>query len=195
MASLASSSVLLNLLFIVSALHLGAAAARILSEKEDQQQLQFQYHKGPLLSGNISVNLIWYGSFKPSQRAIISDFITSLSSSPKSTAQPSVATWWKGTEKYYQLIKSAPKPSLTLALGAQILDENYSLGKSLTTDNIVSLASKGSPKEVINVDLTSLDVTVEGFCSSRCGTHASSADHHKFAYGVIRILHCAPSIF
>ncbi|TKY74382.1 EXORDIUM protein [Spatholobus suberectus] len=180
MASPVSSSVLLSLFLIISVLHLGAAA-RSLSEN-DQQQLQFQYHKGPLLSGKISVNLIWYGNFKPSQRAIIADFITSLSS-PESTAQPSVATWWKATDKYYQLIKS-PKPALTLTLtlGAQILDENYSLGKSLTTDHIVKLASKGAPQDAINVVLTASDVTVDGFCSSRCGTHGSSVGRRKFAY-------------
>lgn len=180
MASLLSSSILVSLFLIVSALHL-STAARTLSEK-DSQQLQFQYHKGPLLSGKISINLIWYGAFKPSQRAIISDFITSLSS-PKITAQPSVATWWKATDKYYQLVKNSPK--LILTLGAQILDENDSLGKSLTTDHILKLASKGAPNNAINVVLTASDVTMEGFCSSRCGSHGSSVSKsktNKFAY-------------
>lgn len=182
MASLLSSSILFSLFLIISVLHL-STAARTLSEK-DSQQLQFQYHKGPLLSGKITINLIWYGNFKPSQRAIISDFITSLSS-PKLTAQPSVATWWKATDKYYQLIKKSPTLTLTLTRGAQILDENYSLGKSLTTDHIVKLASKGAPNNAINVVLTASDVTVDGFCSSRCGSHGSSSvgkSKSKFAY-------------
>lgn len=180
MASLVSSTLLFNLFLIISLFQL-STVARTLSEKKDTQQLQFQYHKGPLLSGKISVNLIWYGTFKPSQRAIISDFITSLSS-PKLTAQPSVATWWKATDKYYHLIKKSPKPTLTLSLGTQILDENYSLGKSLTNDHIVKLASKGAPNNAINVVLTSSDVTVDGFCSSRCGSHGSSVGKSKFAY-------------
>ncbi|KAJ1431880.1 Reverse transcriptase zinc-binding domain [Sesbania bispinosa] len=152
---------------------------------ESDQQLKFQYHKGPLLTGKISVNLIWYGKFKPSQRAIIADFISSLSSPKKTTTpQPSVATWWKATEKYY----NNRSPKLALSLGAQILDENYSLGKSLTNNQIIKLASKGAQKNAINVVLTAADVAVDGFCSSRCGTHGSSlgarvnGKRYKFAY-------------
>ncbi|KAK8538165.1 hypothetical protein V6N13_096055 [Hibiscus sabdariffa] len=84
-------------------------------------------------------------------------------------AQPSVATWWKATQKYYQLSK---KPSfLVLSLGSQILDENYSMGKSLTNQQIVELASKGDKKNAINVVLTSTDMAVDGFCSSRQWSH------------------------
>ncbi|XAR62144.1 hypothetical protein NMG60_11016781 [Bertholletia excelsa] len=147
----------------------------------------FQYHNGPLLTGKISVNLIWYGKFKPSQRAIISDFIISLSSSPSS--QPSVATWWKTTDKYYHLASSKNKlSSLSFGLGNQILDENYSLGKSLTQTQIVQLASKGDQKNTVNVVLTASDVAVDGFCASRCGTHGSArgaminGESHKFTY-------------
>ncbi|KAK7275782.1 hypothetical protein RIF29_16904 [Crotalaria pallida] len=179
MASLAYSNLLLSLFLTISLLH-SSSVARKLTESDQQLQV-FKYHKGPLLTGKISVNLIWYGKFKPSQRAIISDFITSLSSSPKSpsssSSQPSVATWWKATEKYYHLIntKNNRSPNLALSLGTQILDENYSLGKSLTTDQILKLASKGAQKNAINIVLTSADVTVDEFCSSRCGTHGSSA--------------------
>ncbi|GAU34522.1 hypothetical protein TSUD_393960 [Trifolium subterraneum] len=123
------------------------------------------------------INLIWYGKFNPSQRAIISDFITSISS-PAIKSQPSTAKWWKLTEKYYHLANSQ---NLALTTGSHLLDGNYSLGKSLTNDQIIKLASKGSQTNAINVVLTSADVAVDGFCSSRCGTHGSSVDH-KFAY-------------
>ncbi|GAU17145.1 hypothetical protein TSUD_177750 [Trifolium subterraneum] len=158
---------------------------------ESDQQLKFQYHKGPLLTGKISINLIWYGKFKSSQRAIITDFITSLSTYPKltTTSQPSVATWWKSIEKYYHLTNNKKSSvHLALSLGAQILDENYSLGKSLTTNKILKLASKGKQQNAINIVLTADDVTVDGFCMSRCGTHGSSygarvnGKHNKFAY-------------
>ncbi|RYR49894.1 hypothetical protein Ahy_A07g036414 isoform B [Arachis hypogaea] len=155
-------------------------------EEEERELLKFQYHKGPLLNGKISINLIWYGKFKPSQRAIISDLITSLSSSStsKPPKSPSVSTWWKSTEKYY----SSANKKLGISLGTQILDENYSVGKSLTTNQIVKLASKGPHSNAINVVLTAADVAVEGFCSSRCGTHGSSngarvnGKRYKFAY-------------
>ncbi|XP_020239494.1 protein EXORDIUM [Cajanus cajan] len=184
MASLTSSTILFTLFVTISVLH--SSSARKLTESEPQ--LQFQYHRGPLLTGKISVNLIWYGNFKPSQKAIIADFITSLSSSKPITAQPSVATWFKATEKYYKPRSPKPALSLSLSLGTQILDEIYSLGKSLTTDQILKLASKGPQRNAINVVLTSADVAVEGFCSSRCGTHGSSVGarvngkRYKFAY-------------
>ncbi|XP_057442545.1 protein EXORDIUM-like [Lotus japonicus] len=179
-----ASNVLIFTLFLTFSL-LQLSSARRLTESETQL-LKFQHHKGPLLTGQISVNLIWYGKFKPSQRAIIADFITSLSSSPKSTtSQPSVDTWWKTTEKYYH----NKSPKLALSLGTQILDEKYSLGKSLTTNQIIKLASKGPQSNAINVVLTSANVVVEGFCSSRCGTHGSSSGARvngkrssKFAY-------------
>ncbi|XVF36687.1 hypothetical protein REPUB_Repub19eG0078800 [Reevesia pubescens] len=173
MASFATSSVVLFLVFLVSSIHFNAEARRFAGSDQGEQPLLFQYHNGPLLTGKIYVNLIWYGKFKPSQRAIVSDFINSVTSTKPTVAQPSVATWWKATEKYYQLSKKKPS-SLVLSLGTQILDENYSLGKSLTNQQIVELASKGAQKNAINVVLTSTDVAVEGFCSSRCGTHGSA---------------------
>ncbi|KAJ6412815.1 hypothetical protein OIU84_005794 [Salix udensis] len=94
-------------------------------------------------------------------------------------AQPSVATWWKATEKYYNLVKTKNTSPLLLSVGAQVLDESYSLGKSLSNKQIVQLASKGGQKDAVNVVLTSSDVAVEGFCSSTCGTHGSSVSAQK----------------
>ncbi|XP_038886756.1 protein PHOSPHATE-INDUCED 1-like [Benincasa hispida] len=166
------------------------SASRMLSEFV-QDQTQLKYHNGVLLSGKISVNLIWYGKFKPSQKAIVSDFINSLSYSRPQVGEPSVSTWWKGTEKYYKLSSKKKSTPLFLNLGKQILDENYSLGKSLTNKQILQLASKGEQKNAINVVLTASDVTVDGFCMSRCGTHGSGSavrrgeakgKNYKFAY-------------
>ncbi|KAL2249848.1 protein EXORDIUM-like [Sesamum indicum] len=151
---------------------------------EDPQTQLIRYHKGALLHGRISVNLIWYGNFKPSQRAIVSDFITSLSSSMPAQSQPSVAAWWKTTEKYYHLANSK---SVSLYLGKQLLDQSYSLGKSLSEKQILQLASKGEQMNAINVVLTASDVTVGGFCVNRCGSHGSKSavvngKNSKFAY-------------
>ncbi|KAK4740868.1 hypothetical protein SAY87_024456 [Trapa incisa] len=167
-------------------------ASRMLSEAVVDQAQPLQYHKGPLLTGKISVNLIWYGNFKPSQRAIISDFVASLTSSAdsatKAQSQPSVAAWWKQIEKYYHLSGSKKAP-LSLFLGTQLLDDSYSLGKSLTDKKITELASRGQQKDAINVVLTASDVTVDGFCMSRCGSHGSASGTararrglSKFAY-------------
>lgn len=180
---------MIRLLFVISLLQI-SFASRMLNELVQDQTQMLKYHNGALLSGKISVNLIWYGKFKPSQKAIVSDFVNSLSYSRPQVGEPSVSTWWKLTEKYYELSskKSAP---LFLALGRQVVDESYSLGKSLTTKQIVQLASKGEQKDAINVVLTASDVAVDGFCMSRCGTHGSASatksggvkgKNYKFAY-------------
>ncbi|XP_065846896.1 protein PHOSPHATE-INDUCED 1-like [Euphorbia lathyris] len=178
MASFISAHFLLPLFFILSLFHLNSSARLLIDDT-----VLFQYHHGPLLTGKVSVNLIWYGKFKPSQRAIVSDFITSLEKVEPQKA--SVSSWWKATEKYYHLVNSKSTSSLSLSLGStQILDETYSLGKSLTNNQIVELAKRGGDKYAINVVLTAADVAVEGFCSSRCGTHgsASKIKNSKFAY-------------
>ncbi|KAK9072999.1 hypothetical protein SSX86_007321 [Deinandra increscens subsp. villosa] len=133
------------------------------------------YHKGSLLTGNITVNLLWYGHFSPSQKTIITDFINSLSTT---AALPSAASWWQTTRSY--------KPgSRTIRLGKQTSDEKYSLGKSLKDSHLVYLASKNKGFNEISLVLTSADVGVVGFCMNRCGTHGSTRVNkgRNFAYG------------
>ncbi|XP_027368389.1 protein EXORDIUM-like 4 [Abrus precatorius] len=134
-----------------------------------QQPLVLKYHKGPLLKGNITLHLIWYGAFTPTQRSIILDFIQSLSA--MSYHSPSVFSWWQTTQSY----RGGPS---TLVVGNQILDHTYSLGKSLKTRHLLALAS--NPKltspprgRAVHVILTSADVVVEDFCMNQCGTHGS----------------------
>lgn len=177
------------LLTIFSLLAVSSAARNKIHEQQQpiiDDPALLQYHRGPLLSGKISVNLIWYGKFTPSQKAIVSDFITSLSPATKHlhSNNPSVATWWNSIGKYYHLANKKAS-SLSLSLAEQIVDESYSLGKSLTNKHLVELASKGGQSDAVNVVLTASDVSVAGFCSSRCGTHGSSSSrvgHKKFAY-------------
>ncbi|XP_061365464.1 protein EXORDIUM-like 2 [Gastrolobium bilobum] len=132
----------------------------------EQQPLILKYHNGELLKGRITVNLLWYGSFTPIQRSIIVDFINSLSSSSPGTSLPSVATWWNTTEKY-------KGGSSALVVGKQILHQAYSLGKDLKGTHLLALASSFNDLSAIHVILTAKDVAVDGFCTSRCGTHGS----------------------
>ncbi|XP_019198792.1 PREDICTED: protein EXORDIUM-like 2 [Ipomoea nil] len=139
-----------------------------------EPQVVLEYHKGTLLKGSITVNLIWYGKFTPTQRSIIVDFLESLKTVDAPT--PSVESWWKTTEKY-----KGGGPS-TIVIGKQILEENCSLGKTLKDDQIVQLASKGGNTEgCVNVVLTDKDVSVDGFCK-RCGSHGSTAGEKQVAY-------------
>nr|XP_043607950.1 protein PHOSPHATE-INDUCED 1-like [Erigeron canadensis] len=169
---------LLHLLFICSIFHVTFATRRLTELVRDSSNL-LKYHNGPLLAGNISVNLIWYGNFKPSQKAIISDFITSLNA--KSQSQHSVSTWWKTTEKYHNKLNK-PK-SISIRLGKQISDPKYSLGKSLTENHLVKLASNVASPITVNIVLTANDVIVRGFCSGRCGAHGSGLLNPKTTHG------------
>jgi len=142
-----------------------------------EQPLVLQYHHGVLLKGNYTVNLIWYGKFTPAQRSIVIDFLQSLNS--VKVPLPSVHSWWKITEKY-----KGGSGSSNLVLGKQILDPNYSLGKSLKMSQIVGLAAKTAVQYSVNVVLTANDVSVDGFCM-KCGTHGSAvgiSKRNKFAY-------------
>jgi len=180
MASVRYFPILTSVLLILSTLpDTSFATTRKLAALYQQQPLVLNYHNGPLLKGTIPVNLIWYGNFSPIQRSIIADFVQSMNSG-NVPQPPSVASWWQTTENY-------KGGSSNLVLGTQILDENFSLGKSLTTSQIVDLASKAPTKGSINVVLTAADVLVDGFCVSSCGSHGSGLSgpkdaQSKFAY-------------
>ncbi|KAK1288004.1 hypothetical protein QJS10_CPB19g01353 [Acorus calamus] len=151
------------LLFIESS----TATTRKLSSLVQQTPLILKYHNGPLLKGNYSINLIWYGKFTRSQQSTIVDFIQSLSPNAPTPSQPSVASWWKTTDNYNP--KSGPTH---LDLGSQVFDDKYDMGRSLKSSDIITLSNIIHGRDQINIVLTAADVTVEGFCTSRCGTHA-----------------------
>ncbi|XP_062233326.1 protein EXORDIUM-like 2 [Phragmites australis] len=127
-----------------------------------------QDHRGALLTGNLTVNLLFYGRFAPAQRAIVADFVRSVSASaphPQPGAAPSVASWWRTTTLYRG-------GGARLRLGRQILDERMSLGRSLSLDNVTELArAAGHHRGAITAVLTAADVLVAPFCMSRCGVH------------------------
>lgn len=124
------------------------------------------------LQENNHLNIVWYGNFTRFQRAVIVDFIRSLNSPAAAAAKgPSVASWWKATEKNKG--GGAPK----IVLGKQLLLEDYPLGKSLKNPHLRALSGKlnGGGAGSITAVLTAKDVTVEGFCMNRCGAHVSKS--------------------
>ncbi|KAJ8479957.1 hypothetical protein OPV22_023684 [Ensete ventricosum] len=171
-------------LLLVALLFRCSYGGRTLAALVEQQPLAMTYHRGALITGNDSVNLVFYGKFTASQRAIISDFVASLSPLPrqKHSLEPSVATWWTSLAKYYATSKTPlPKP----VLGKQILDETCSLGKLLRDADLAKLAARGAARDTISVVLTAEDVAVDRFCMSRCGSHGSSSLSEagsRFAY-------------
>ncbi|RVW65536.1 Protein EXORDIUM-like 2 [Vitis vinifera] len=166
-------SIFVSLLLLSFLLNPTSATPRKLFSLVQEQPLILKYHNGPLLKGNITLNLVWYGNFSPIQRSILVDFLQSLNS--HTTTPHSVSSWWQTIQKYKGV-------SCTLAVGNQILDEDYSLGKSLRSSDIISLASRSNQRSEITVVFTSADVAVEGFCMSRCGTHGSTQSKWAYAW-------------
>ncbi|KAJ1268925.1 hypothetical protein BS78_07G170900 [Paspalum vaginatum] len=125
-------------------------------------------HHGQLLTGNYSVNLLWYGRFTPAQRAVVADFLLSLPAPVASSSAPSVAAWWATTSRYHP-------GAARLTLGRQVLDPSLSLGRRLSETSLAALAARLSPhRGSVAVVITAPDVLVDGFCLSHCGLHASA---------------------
>ncbi|GMH21853.1 hypothetical protein Nepgr_023696 [Nepenthes gracilis] len=139
------------------------------------------YHQGPLLEGQLSVSIFWYGKFSPSQKSIVSDFFLSLNPGKRGEGQslseaehPSVSKWWQTVLSY---LKDAGKKETRISLSGQVSDEGFLLGKSLKRAQIVELARRVNSKSVsLTLVLTAEDVAVEGFCMSSCGFHGSDRE-------------------
>ncbi|XP_066353141.1 protein EXORDIUM-like 2 [Miscanthus floridulus] len=163
----------LLLLAAAAATGAGAATPRQLF-LVSQPPVTLTNHHGQLLTGNYSVNLLWYGRFTPAQRAVLADFILSLSGSGSGPASalvpPSVASWWATTARYHP-------GAARLSLGRQVLDPSLSLGRRLSESSLASLAARLGPhRGTVAVVVTAPDVLVDGFCLSRCGLHASATN-------------------
>ncbi|XP_077234296.1 protein EXORDIUM-like 2 [Tasmannia lanceolata] len=163
-----------------------ARTSRKLSSLVKETPLVLGYHNGTLLTGNLSLSIVWYGHFSSAQRSILLDFFHSLNTH-KTTPKPSVSSWWKTIESYQtQLPKKTHRspqndnPTLHIQIQKQTLDSSYSLGKLLTRVQISKLAeseaaaaaSRRTSKMVVVV-FTSDDVAVEDFCTSGCAHHGS----------------------
>uniref|UniRef100_A0ACD5ZJY7 Uncharacterized protein n=1 Tax=Avena sativa TaxID=4498 RepID=A0ACD5ZJY7_AVESA len=167
---------------LLSLAHGSLGARRRLMELYTPQPSELlTYHNGTVLSGAIPVSVLWYGHFTPAQKAVVSDFLLSLTAaSPAPT--PSVSQWWNTiSQLYLSKAKGAAgahgaKSSTQVALAGQVSDERCSLGKSLKLSQLATLAARAKPRKGgIALVLTAQDVAVEGFCMSRCGLHGSDA--------------------
>ncbi|KAM0889868.1 hypothetical protein ACQ4PT_027446 [Festuca glaucescens] len=138
----------------------------------------------PCCIGDIPVSLLRYGRFTAAQKAIVSDFLVSLSAVPRASPAPSVSQWWSSIHQLYLSKAAAVGTSgrhgsgaakiARVVLSGQVSDEGCSLGKSLKLSQLPALAARARPaKGGIALVLTAQDVAVEGFCMSRCGRHGS----------------------
>ncbi|KAK3128749.1 hypothetical protein QOZ80_6BG0465860 [Eleusine coracana subsp. coracana] len=187
------SSVVLLLAALVTTANMAAASSSVATTSRklmflvQPQPNLLTYHNGAVLGGDIPVSVLWYGRFTPAQKAIVTDFLLSLSAAPRESGPaPSVSQWW-GRINHLYLAKAAalskngqgaaPHKNARVLLAGQVSDEGCSLGKHLKLSQLLTLAARArqpakSPGGVALV-LTADDVAVEGFCMTRCGLHAS----------------------
>ncbi|GAB2265356.1 Protein EXORDIUM-like 3 [Dionaea muscipula] len=139
--------------------------------------VHMKYHMGPVLTADITVHILWYGTWAPRQKHIIREFISSISS--PSAASPSVSGWWSTVRLYTD--QTGANITHTVRLGSEKNDRFYSHGKSLTRLSVQSVLKSAvtattkplpiSPKTGLYLLLTSPDVYVQDFCGQVCGFH------------------------
>ncbi|PWA40231.1 Phosphate-induced protein 1 [Artemisia annua] len=139
--------------------------------------VKLRYHMGPVLTADITVHIIWYGTWLRTEKKIILDFINSISSTTNQS--PSVSGWWKTVQLYTD--QTGSNISRTVQVGEQKNDRLMSYGKTLTRLSVQSviksaISAKTKPlpitsKSGIYLLLTSEDVYVQDFCQNVCGFH------------------------
>nr|GEZ93334.1 hypothetical protein [Tanacetum cinerariifolium]GEZ93346.1 hypothetical protein [Tanacetum cinerariifolium] len=139
--------------------------------------VKLRYHMGPVLTTNITVHIIWYGTWLRTEKKIILDFINSISSTTNQS--PSVSGWWKTVQLYTD--QTGSNISKTVLVGGQKNDRLMSYGKTLTRLSVQSviksaISAKTNPLPIISNSgiyllLTSEDVYVQDFCQNVCGFH------------------------
>ena len=149
--------------------------------------IDMSYHGGPLLTGTLTVNVIFYGSWTATQQGILTDFIRSFAAPKSSKGYPTLAGWWSVTNNYKD--KKHTPVAQNVVLG-KVVQDKYSVGKNLmesdvetvVVNSLKTINAKFIDPNAVYIVLTSADVNVQGFCSSQCGTHSyvrSPATQHK----------------
>nr|KAJ0220550.1 hypothetical protein LSAT_V11C200098300 [Lactuca sativa] len=140
--------------------------------------VKLKYHMGPVLTSNITVHIIWYGTWPSSQKRIIREFINSISAADDRRS-PSVSGWWKTVQLYTD--QTGSNITRSVRLGEEKNDRLLSHGKTLTRLSIQSVIKSAvtaktkplpiHPKGGVYLLLTADDVYVEDFCQNVCGFH------------------------
>ncbi|CAM0944060.1 unnamed protein product [Alopecurus aequalis] len=177
----AKTAVLLAGVILMSTAQLCMGARRRMELYQPDPATMLSFHEGgAVLHGDIPVSILWYGKFKLAQKAVILDFLDSLTTALQA-ASPSVAQWWSTIdEKYISPVTSDAAAKKTRVLLANQLSDGAdgapSMGNSLTLAQITALAATTKPqKGGIAVVFTAEDVAVEGFGMGRCSLHGNDA--------------------
>ena len=136
-----------------------------------------KYHMGPVLTANITVHTIWYGTWQLSQKKIIREFINSISA--VNSRHPLISGWWSTVQLYTD--KTGTNISRKVHLGQEKNDRFYSHRKSLTRLAIQRMIKSAitarskllsmNARSGLYLLLTSDDVVVQDFYGQVCGFH------------------------
>ncbi|KAH7835102.1 hypothetical protein Vadar_022897 [Vaccinium darrowii] len=150
------------------------------------------YHNGPLLTGNVSLAILWYGEFMPVEKIVVQTFIESLSMRPSKSFQADVHSWWKKVGSYLEVAeKKSPKSVVQIA--RQVYDESASLGYDLGSESLPALLHKATVglANTVAVIFVSKDVKMAETCTVPCylhGVHGSTnqTNNHSVVPGHIQ---------
>uniref|UniRef100_A0A0D9XJ48 Uncharacterized protein n=1 Tax=Leersia perrieri TaxID=77586 RepID=A0A0D9XJ48_9ORYZ len=176
------------LLLLVLAAVMGFSARPCESSLYNPPPPAMAYHDGAVLDGVVPVSVLYYGAFPPHHKAVVADFLLSLSphgrdmqrqhsfGAPGPAPPPTVARWWATVDRYVRKASLVTSAGARVVLASQVDDAACSMGKRLTRAQVEHLASRfGVAPGGVAVVLTASDVAVDGFCTSACGTHGSSS--------------------
>ncbi|KAK9271742.1 hypothetical protein L1049_002105 [Liquidambar formosana] len=153
----------LSLLLLLPSFLLGSSAAAL------------SYHRGPILTGNVNLTILWYGQVGRVHKNAIRTFIKSLNYNGNVNFEPRVSNWWHLVESYQSAARRNMRssPRIRVQVVRQVTDATFSAGKIITQDFLPGLIQKatGGNRETVAVIFSAKDVTVQGQCEGKCAQH------------------------
>ncbi|KAJ4889139.1 Protein EXORDIUM-like 5 [Raphanus sativus] len=100
--------------------------------------VHLRYHMGPVLSSSpINIYVIWYGRWSRPHKALIRDFLNSISDAK--APSPSVAEWWRTATLYTD--QTGANVSRSVLIAGEYSDAKYSTDRA----SRASRSKKSSP--------------------------------------------------
>lgn len=134
------------------------------------------YHNGPLLTGNVSLAVLWYGEFLPVEKTVVRSFVESLSMEKSLSFQSDVHSWWQKVHSYLELAeKKKRSKGVKVRIDREVDDENASLGRVLGNESLPVLLKKATfgLANAVAVVFVSKEVKMAEACEVPCYQHGA----------------------